>query len=113
MNPNNVPCTNKQMLDWEKEAQTILNQQTLVARLLKTEQKTNRWLGVNAIRLQAIKDRMDQIGKKYFQCDLHGVLKEEIKDHQIVNLIVDGMKMEDYGKEMHEYLNQQTTCTFE
>ena len=108
-------CSVQQLLKWEQEAHQTKNQQPIpwLMKALKTDLKADRWLGINDIRIKGVHERLQSIGKKYFQCDLQGVLKEQIVNHQVANIPLDGMKPEDFNKEMTDYQNSQTDCIFE
>ena len=108
-------CTRQQLLDWEREAYQILNQNPMpfVAKVKKIDLSTQKWLANNSVLIQASKDRIEQVGKKFFECDLNGILKEEVKDHQVVNILLEGKKIEDFQKEMRECMQTVTSCMFE
>jgi hypothetical protein len=111
---NNEPCTNKQLLDWEKEfAQTLSQPLPGLLKGLKVHRMIQRFQQNNGIRIQSIKDRIKNIDKKYFCLDIEGNFKEEIKNHQVVPIPIDGAKPQDHQKELNDYLSQQTEVIWE
>ena len=110
-----TPCTRRELLDHEKEAIGIINQRPipLIMKLLHTDVRAQTYLKNNAILIQAAKERIGQVEKKYYQCDLEGTIKMEIKkengQYQMVPMMIEGVDTKNFGKDMQEAYETMTS----